>query len=181
MRSFSLINQPFCDQVAAKFRQYSPKLLTILILLFSVAPTYLPGYSSVRPYLTLIPVFYWAVYRPYDFSVFSAFITGLFLDFLDGTPLGVNTLVFTLFYLTTKTHRRYLLGKSFVFVWFGFALFSFGAYFLNGCLFRLITLFLHRSQSLLSVICCCCYVTLWFPGRAPLCIYICWIKKNDYA
>lgn len=131
MRNFSLINQPFCDQVAAKFRQYSPKLLTILILLFSVAPTYLPGYSSVRPYLTLIPVFYWAVYRPYDFSVFSAFITGLFLDFLDGTPLGVNTLVFTLFYLTTKTHRRYLLGKSFVFVWFGFALFSFGAYFLK--------------------------------------------------
>lgn len=102
MRNFSLINQPFCDQVAAKFRQYSPKLLTILILLFSVAPTYLPGYSSVRPYLTLIPVFYWAVYRPYDFSVFSAFATGLFLDFLDGTPLGVNTLVFTLFYLTTK-------------------------------------------------------------------------------
>lgn len=102
MRNFSLINQPFCDQVAAKFRQYSPKLLTILILLFSVAPTYLPGYSSVRPYLTLIPVFYWAVYRPYDFSIFSAFVTGLFLDFLDGTPLGINTLVFTLFYLVTK-------------------------------------------------------------------------------
>lgn len=131
MRNISLINYPFVDQIILKFRQYSPKLLTILILLFSVAPTYLPGYSSVRPSLTLIPVFYWAVYRPYDFSILSAFITGLFLDFLDGTPLGVNTLIFTLFYLLTKTQRRYLLGKPFVFVWFGFAVLSLGAYFLK--------------------------------------------------
>lgn len=131
MRSFSLINQPFYDKAAAKFRQYAPKLLTILILLFSVTPTYLPGYSSVRPYFVLVPIFYWAVYRPYDFSILSAFVTGLFLDLLDGTPLGINTLVFTLFYLVTKTQRRYLTGRSFVFVWFGFAVLSFGAYFLK--------------------------------------------------
>ena len=86
MRNFTLISHPFYDQIAAKIRQYSPIFLTVFILLFSVAPTYLPGYSSVRPSLTLIPVFYWAVYRSYDFSIFSAFMTGLFLDFLDGTP-----------------------------------------------------------------------------------------------
>ncbi len=129
MRNFTLISHPFYDQIAAKIRQYSPIFLTVFILLFSVAPTYLPGYSSVRPSLTLIPVFYWAVYRSYDFSIFSAFMTGLFLDFLDGTPLGINTLIFTLFYLITKTQRRYLLGKPFIFVWFGFAVLSFGAYF----------------------------------------------------
>ncbi|MBO4675789.1 MAG: rod shape-determining protein MreD [Elusimicrobiaceae bacterium] len=129
MHSFTLINRPFYYYLGAKLRRYAPKLLTLLILLFSVAPTYLPGYSTVRPYLTLIPVFYWAVYRPYDFSVLTAFLFGLFLDFIDGTPLGINTLVFTLFYLTVQIQRRYLSGKSFMFVWFGFAVFSFAAYF----------------------------------------------------
>ena len=131
MRSFPLTNRPFYSFLGLKLRQYSPKILTFIILLFSVAPTYLPGYSTVRPYLTLIPVFYWAVYRSFDFSVFAAFLTGLFLDFLDGTPLGVNTLVFSLFYLILQTQKRYLLGKSFIFVWFGFAVFSLGAYFLK--------------------------------------------------
>lgn len=129
MRSFSLTSHPFYYYFGNRLRRYSPKLLTLLILLFSAAPTYLPGYSSVRPYLMLVPVFYWAVYRPEDFSVLSAFLFGLFLDFLDGTPLGVNTLVFTLFYLILQTQRRYLIGKSFSFVWFGFAVLSFGAYF----------------------------------------------------
>lgn len=131
MRSFSVSNQPIYYYLGAKLRQYSPKLITFLILLFSVTPTYLPGYSTVRPYITLVPIFYWAVYRPYDFSVLSAFITGLLLDFLDGTPLGINTLIFTLFFLLVSLQRRYLIGKSFAFVWFGFALFSFGAYFLK--------------------------------------------------
>ena len=129
MRKVSLTQHPFYYYLGGKLRCYSPKLLTAFILLASVAPTYLPGYSSVRPYLTLVPVFYWAVYRPEDFSVLSAFLFGLFLDFLDGTPLGVNTLVFTLFYLILQTQRRYLIGKSFAFVWFGFAVLSFGAYF----------------------------------------------------
>ena len=131
MRSFTLNNQPFYYYIGAKLQRYSPKLLTFFILLCSVAPTYLPGYATVRPYLTLIPVFYWAVYRAYDFSVIAAFATGLCLDFLDGTPLGVNTLVFILFYLATYTQRRYLMSKVFAFTWFGFAVLSLGAYFLK--------------------------------------------------
>ena len=129
MRSFTLTHRPFYYYLGINLKRHSPKLLTLFILLFSVAPTYLPGYSTVRPYLTLVPVFYWAVYRPDDFSVLSAFFFGLFLDFIDGTPLGVNTLVFTLFYLLVETQRRYLIGKSFVFIWFGFSVLSMGAYF----------------------------------------------------
>ncbi len=72
-----------------------------------------------------------AIYRPYDFSILSAFAAGVFLDFLDGTPLGINTLVFTLFYLTAGSQRRFLAGRPFSFVWFGFAVFSAGACFLK--------------------------------------------------
>lgn len=131
MRNFSLKKQPFYHYLQERLRVYSPKLLTALILLFSVAPTYLPGYSSVRPGLTLVPIFYWAVYRPYHFSVFSAFFFGLALDLLEGTPLGINTLVFTVFYLLCDSQRRFLSGKPFIFVWFGFAILAFIAYFLK--------------------------------------------------
>lgn len=129
MQTFSLDRQPLHIRLASRLRRCSPKLLTLLILLFSIAPTYIPGYSSVRPALVLIPIFYWAVYRPYSFSVVSAFFTGLALDLLESTPLGVNTLVFTVLYIATETQRRFLTGKSFSLVWVGFAILAFGAYF----------------------------------------------------
>ncbi len=131
MRTFPLDRQPLFVRLVSGLRRGSPKLLTLLILLFSIAPTYIPGYASVRPALVLVPIFYWAVYRPYSFSVVSAFFTGLALDLLESTPLGVNTLVFTVLYIATETQRRFLTGKSFSLVWFGFAILSFGAYFLK--------------------------------------------------
>lgn len=129
MRSFPLNRPPLYTRLLLRFRRYAPKLLTLLILLFSIAPTYIPGYSSVRPNLVMIPVFYWAVYRPYSFSVISAFFTGMALDLLKSSPLGVNTLVFTLLYLAADSQRRFLMNKTFLFVWFGFAVLSFAAYF----------------------------------------------------
>lgn len=131
MRAFALDNQPFLTRCAVWLRRCSPKLLTLLILLFSIAPTYIPGYSSVRPAWVLVPIFYWALYRPYSFSVVSAFLTGLALDLLESTPLGVNTLTFTVLYIVTETQRRFLTGKTFSLVWAGFAILSFGAYFLK--------------------------------------------------
>lgn len=114
-----------------KLRFYSPKLLTLFILLFSAAPTYLPGYSAVRPDFTLIPVFYWAVYKPENFSVVAAFSFGLMQDLLEETPLGVNTLVFTVFYILAESQRRFLSNKTFASVWFGFALLSLIILFIN--------------------------------------------------
>lgn len=131
MRNSFAVKPTVWKMIAVRLRIWSPKLLTALILLFSVAPTYLPGYSSVRPALTLIPIFYWAVYNPDRFSVISAFLFGVALDLLDGTPLGINTFVFTVFYLLADSQRRFLNGKPFGFVWFGFVVLSLGAYFLK--------------------------------------------------
>lgn len=131
MRNSFTVKPTVWKMITVRLRIWSPKLLTALILLFSIAPTYLPGYSSVRPALTLIPIFYWAVYRPYAFSIISAFLFGLALDLLDSTPLGINTFVFTVFYLLADSQRRFLSAKPFGFVWFGFGLLSLGAYFLK--------------------------------------------------
>lgn len=173
MRSSTLVNHSFSYYLGVKIRHYSPKLLTLLILLFSVAPTYLPGYSVVRPYLTLIPVFYWAIYRPEDFSILSAFIFGLFLDFLDSTPLGINTLIFTLFYLILQNQRRYIIGKSFVFVWFSFAVFSLGAYFLKWLFVSInYAVFTPISTALISyILLLFCYPVISWPC-ARLYVYL---------
>lgn len=131
MRHFEVNKQPFYSRLFIQLRLYSPKILTFLILLFSIAPTYIPGYSSVRPVLLMVPLFYWAIYRPYSFSVISAFFTGMAIDLLESTPLGVNTLVATLFYIAADSQRRFLINRTFPVVWFGFAVLSFGAYFLK--------------------------------------------------
>ena len=130
MRSFP-VNSPVFTYLAETLRFYSPKLLTLFILLFSLAPTYLPGYSAVRPNFMLIPVFYWAVYKPENFSVIAAFTFGLMQDLLEETPLGVNTLVFTVFYILAESQRRFLSNKPFTSVWVGFAVLSFIILFLN--------------------------------------------------
>ena len=137
MRHISLKHNQFFVCSAPPLRLYSPKILTVLILLFSISPTYIPGYSGVRPCITLIPVFYWAVCRPQDFTISNAFMTGLFLDLLDGVPLGVNTVVFTLFYFITQRQYRYLIGRLFSFVWLYFAVLAFGAYVLKWLLISL--------------------------------------------
>ncbi len=131
MRNSFAVKPTVWKMIAVRLRIWSPKLLTALILLFSVAPTYLPGYSSIRPSMTLVPIFYWAIYRPGGFSVISAFSFGIALDLLDGTPLGINTFVFTVFYLLADSQRRFLNTKPFGFVWFGFAVLSLAAYFLK--------------------------------------------------
>lgn len=131
MLSFPLDRPPLHVRMMNGLRKTSPKLLTLLILLFSIAPTYIPGYSSVRPDLVFVPIFYWAVYRPDSFSVLSAFASGVALDLMAGTPLGINTLVFTVLYIVTESQRRFFSGKPFAWVWFGFAVLAFGAYFLK--------------------------------------------------
>ena len=114
-----------------KFWFATPKLFTFFLLFLSIIPVSLTGYAGIRPCIILIPVFYWGIFRPQSFSVSAAFFLGLFLDFSDNTPLGVNALIVAFFYMFLDSQRRFLSSKPFVFVWTGFALFSFLFYFLK--------------------------------------------------
>ena len=105
-------------------RSITPFGLSLILLVLSVLPTHIPGYMQIAPVLALISVYHWAIYRPNLLPIFAVFILGLLQDLLLGTPVGLYILVFLTVYGVVLSQRRFFVGKSFIFFWFGFAVIS---------------------------------------------------------
>lgn len=104
-----------------------PFITVLLLSLLTTMPIGIPGYAAVTPLFTLMGVYHWTVYRPGLLPPLSLFAAGLFLDLLDGTPIGVSSLVFLLVRAALMGQRKFFVGRLFPFVWAGFALLAAGA------------------------------------------------------
>ncbi len=98
--------------------------LSLILVVLSVLPTHIPGYMQIAPILALISVYHWAIFRPNLLPISAVFILGLLQDLLLGTPVGLYGLVFLTVYGVVLSQRRFFVGKSFIFFWFGFAAIS---------------------------------------------------------
>jgi rod shape-determining protein MreD len=105
-------------------RSFIPFGLSLILVVLSVLPTHIPGYMQIAPILALISVYHWAIYRPNLLPIFAVFILGLLQDLLLGTPVGLYVLVFLTVHGVVLSQRRFFVGKSFIFFWFGFAVIS---------------------------------------------------------
>lgn len=112
----------FLQRFDTKLRHAVPSLLTLAIVILSVAPLRVPDYALVAPGLVLIALFYWAVHRPDLLHPWHACVIGLFDDVLSGTPLGINGLVLTLVHWAVTSQHTFFRGKSFAVIWLAFAL-----------------------------------------------------------
>lgn len=101
-------------------RNAAPALMTVMLVLIGVTPLYLPAYGAVAPVLPLIAIYYWGVHRP-DLLPFSlTFGIGLLQDVVTAAPLGLSALVFLLVRGILIGPRRFLVGRSFPVLWWGF-------------------------------------------------------------
>ena len=105
-------------------RSSTPFILSLILVILSVIPTYIPSYMAVAPVLPLVSIYHWAIYRPNLLPVFSVFILGLMQDILMGTPVGLYVLVFLTVYGIVLSQRRFFAEKSFIFYWLGFGAIS---------------------------------------------------------
>ena len=105
-------------------RSFTPFGLSLILVVLSVLPTHIPGYMQIAPVLALISIYHWAIYRPNLLPIFAVFILGLLQDLLLGTPVGLYVLVFLTVHGVVLSQRRFFVGKSFIFFWFGFAVIS---------------------------------------------------------
>ncbi|MEK9946021.1 MAG: rod shape-determining protein MreD [Alphaproteobacteria bacterium] len=110
------------DRLTQVARNGTPGLLTLILVLFSLAPYNFPGSAQLVPPLALMAVFHWGIYRPDLLPGPLAFVLGLLQDVLSGGPLGMWAAVFLLVLVVTASQRRFFLGKMFVVEWLGFAL-----------------------------------------------------------
>ena len=108
-------------------RHLAPGLVTVVLVLASSIPLYLPNYERVVPILALMAVYFWAIHRPDLIRPSAAFMIGLLQDLLSGGTLGLNALLLVLVHWVVVTQRGFFLANSFLMLWWGFALTAFGA------------------------------------------------------
>ena len=107
-------------------RKLTPFLITLVLVVVSLIPLRMPGYSMISPALALMAVYYWALHRPELLPGLAVFVIGLLQDVLSGTPLGMSGFTFLAVYGVAVSQRRFFHGKSFLVVWWGFMLVAVG-------------------------------------------------------
>lgn len=108
-------------------RGLTPFVTTLALVLLGTLPLPLPGFATVMPWLTLMAVYYWSIYRPDLLPLVATFLLGLVQDSLGGTPLGLNVSVLLVVQGVVVSQRRFFHGKTFLVEWWGFMLVAPGA------------------------------------------------------
>lgn len=103
-------------------RQLAPFLSSVILVMLSALPVYIPGYGQVAVDVGLMTVFYWAIYRPDLFPAIAAFVLGLWQDILVGSPIGLHALILLLANWAIVSQRTFFQGKSFAVIWWCFSL-----------------------------------------------------------
>ncbi|WP_366655147.1 rod shape-determining protein MreD [Fodinicurvata sp. EGI_FJ10296] len=102
------------------FRNAVPGILMLSLVFVAVIPVPLPAYSTVVPMIPFMALYYWAVHRPDLLPFPMVFVLGILQDVLTGAPLGVNAFIFMIALLVVSSQRRFLVGRSFWVLWWGF-------------------------------------------------------------
>ncbi len=118
-------------RVETALRGLVPVTLTTMLVVLSSLPLGVPMLGSVMPLLPLMAVYYWAVHRPDLMPYAASALIGLFQDILSGMPLGMSALIYVSVHAVVVNQGRFFHGKSFVVIWFGFAVLAVGGAFLG--------------------------------------------------
>ena len=112
------------DKLIFWLRSSIPFVTVLILLLFGLAPTKIPGFSYVVPIYSIIGVYYWSMYKPELFSYGSGFSLGLFEDLLIGLPLGSSSLVILFIQWVIFNQQKLFADDSFVSDWIVFCFIS---------------------------------------------------------
>ena len=116
-----------------------PSAVAVIMTVFSNMVWPLPYLGAVMPPFAFIAIYYWATHRPDLFPSGIAFLVGLLNDLINGLPIGVSALLFTLTHQLVFHLRRFFAGHSFLMLWSGFALAATGMMLAQWILVDLVT------------------------------------------
>jgi len=108
-------------------RRFVPFGVTLILMLFAMTPTYIPGFSHVTPMYALMAVYFWSIYRPDLLGYGATFGIGILEDLLAGTPLGSGALILLLCQRVVFHQQKFFNNKPFGIIWLAFALVAAGA------------------------------------------------------
>ena len=108
-------------------RRFVPFGVTLILMLFALTPTCVPGLANITPMYALMAVYFWAIYRPDLLGYGATFSIGVLEDLLAGTPLGSGALVLLLCQRVVFHQQKFFNNKPFGIIWLAFALVALGA------------------------------------------------------
>ena len=125
------------DTIDVHSRLLAPQIVAVLLLLTSMLTVSLPSIGYIIPLLNIMIIYYWSVYRPELMPAWFVFVLGLLQDALYGTPLGMTAFINLLLRVVVVSQRRLFIKASYIAVWIGFLVFSFGVSVISWFLFSL--------------------------------------------
>jgi len=114
--------EEFLRRLEVGLRCTLPIMVTLSLVVLCAVPYGIPGLNKVMPLLPLLSVYFWSVHRPYLTPVLGHFLIGLLQDVLVGTPLGLSAAMFVGIHAAVHYQRPFFHGKTFLVLWFSFAL-----------------------------------------------------------
>lgn len=108
-----------------------PFFTVLFLIIIMVLPYKFTVIGDIMPFLTLIGVYYWSVFKPELLPVSVVFVLGLFQDILLGSPLGLMSLLLVVVQQFIFFQGRQFLERDFLFNWFVFVMLVIGFGFLS--------------------------------------------------
>ncbi|MBL4894279.1 MAG: rod shape-determining protein MreD [Emcibacter sp.] len=97
-----------------------PFISTLVLVLLMQIQYRLFFLDNIFPFLSLISVYYWSIFKPRLMPVAAVFLLGLLQDILSGGPLGMMALLLVLVQIFVVRQGRRFLEKEFLFNWLVF-------------------------------------------------------------
>lgn len=105
---------------------FIPFMTVLLLIIIMMLPYNIGMIGDIMPYLTLIGVYYWSVFRASRLPIWTVFILGMLQDILLGSPLGMMSLLLIIVQQVIFIQGRQFLERDFVFNWFVFIMLALG-------------------------------------------------------
>lgn len=97
-----------------------PFISTLVLVLLMQLQYRLFFLDNLFPFLSLMGVYYWSIFKPRLMPISAVFLLGLLQDILSGGPLGMVALLLVLVQIFVARQGRRFLEKEFLFNWLVF-------------------------------------------------------------
>jgi rod shape-determining protein MreD len=94
----------------------------LMLIIINHAVFNVPNLMWSMPWLSTIGVFFWAIFAKKEFQFAQVFMLGVLEDIIVGTVFGFHAFLLIVAYRIALQQQKYLVGKPFKVIWFGFTL-----------------------------------------------------------
>lgn len=115
-----MIDNDWQDNAVSFFQRLLPLVTAVLMALSSYIPVYIGIISNIRPDMGMIAIYFWMLHRGDLFDLKSVVLLGLIDGALGTTALGMSLFAYLVVYVLMTNLRKFLNGRPFVVVWYGF-------------------------------------------------------------